>query len=41
MILLLPWSILYRYRLGTVRRQARGWVALINVWGSGVSATIL
>ncbi len=39
-LLLLPWSIRQRYRAGTARRQARGWVALVNVWGIGISAAI-
>ena len=40
-MLLLPWSIRQRYRAGTARRQARGWIASINVWGIGISAVIL
>ena len=40
-VVLLPWSILQRYRAGTARRRARGWVALINLWGIGLSAAIL
>ncbi len=38
MMLLLPWSIFQRYRAGTARRLARGWVALLNVFGIGFSA---
>jgi hypothetical protein len=39
-VLLLPWSILQRYRAGTARRRARSWVALLNVFGIAVSAGI-
>ena len=37
-ILLLPLSILQRYRVGTRRQQARGWLIGINAVGMGVSA---
>lgn len=39
-VLLLPWSVLQRYRAGTARRRARIWVALLNVLGMGLSAGI-
>ena len=38
-IALIPFSILQRFRVGTRRRQARGWVALLNliaIWFSTV-----
>jgi hypothetical protein len=31
-------SLALRYRAGTARRQARGWVASLNVWMTGFSA---
>ena len=37
----LPLSIIQRYRLGTSRRLARGWVAAINFFGMVTSALIL
>lgn len=40
LIALMPLSILLRYRAGTARRQARGWVATINVLGIAVSAAL-
>jgi len=30
-VVLVPWSILQRYRAGVARRPARGWVAMVNV----------
>ncbi|HEX8313081.1 MAG TPA: hypothetical protein VF614_17280 [Chthoniobacteraceae bacterium] len=39
-VLIAPWTILQRYRAGTARRLARGWVALINAVGLSVSAGI-
>jgi hypothetical protein len=39
--LMLPVSLVLRYRAGTARRQARGWVAAINVTAVGVSAALL
>jgi hypothetical protein len=30
-IILMPVSLVIRYRVGTARRQARGWVAMLNV----------
>jgi hypothetical protein len=40
-VLSLPFSIIQRYRMGTSRRLARGWVVTINFFGIVVSAGIL
>jgi hypothetical protein len=40
-VLSLPFSIIQRYRMGTSRRLARGWVVKINFFGIVVSAGIL
>jgi len=37
-IVLLPLSIVQRYRVGTARRPARAWLATLNTMGFGVSA---
>jgi hypothetical protein len=37
---LLPFSLVLRYRASTARRQARGWVAAINVVAFSLSATL-
>jgi hypothetical protein len=39
-ILLIPVSLLIRYRAGTARRQARGWVATLNLAGLAVSTLL-
>ena len=39
-VLIVPWSIVQRYRAGTSRRMARAWVALINFFGVGFSAGV-
>ena len=39
-VLILPWSIVQRYRAGTSRRLARAWVALLNFVGIGFSAAV-
>ncbi len=39
-VVLLPLSIVQRYRVGTARRPARAWVATLNVVGFGVSGVI-
>lgn len=39
-IALLPLSLVLRYRAGTARRLARGWVATLNVAGIAFSATL-
>ena len=40
-IALIPVSIVQRYRMGTSRRLARGWVASLNVAGLAVSVLLL
>ena len=37
-ILLLPFSLLRRYRVGTSRQQARGWLIALNAIGFGLSS---
>src|SRR5687767_3020053 len=37
-ILLLPFSMLRRYRVGTSRQQARGWLIAMNAIGFGLSS---
>ena len=37
----LPFAIIFRYRQGTKRRRARAWIASINTFATGLSATIL
>ena len=39
-ILLVPVSLFIRYRAGTARRQARGWVTTLNVVGLAVSTLL-
>jgi hypothetical protein len=39
-VVLLPLSIIQRYRVGTARRPARAWVATLNVAGFTLSAGI-
>jgi hypothetical protein len=38
--LMVPFSIVQRYRAGTARRLARGWVAMVNVLAIAVSITL-
>lgn len=38
--LLIPLSLILRYRAGTARRQARGWIAAINVIATLISTFI-
>jgi hypothetical protein len=38
---LAPLSLVLRYRAGTARRMARGWVATLNVVAVGLSAALL
>lgn len=38
MVAFVPVSLVLRYRASTARRQARGWIAAINVVGIGISA---
>lgn len=40
-IALMPLSLVMRYRAGTARRRARGWVAAVNLVGIGLSAILL
>ena len=40
-LILLPLSIVQRYRVGTARRPARAWVANLNVVGFAVSALMI
>jgi hypothetical protein len=37
-ILLTPLMVVQRYRLGTARRRARGWIATLNVAGLAISS---
>ena len=37
---LMPVSLVLRYRAGTARRQARGWVAMVNVVGLAISTSL-
>lgn len=37
-MLLVPFSIIQRYRVGTRRQQARGWLIGLNLFGMGLSA---
>ena len=39
-ILLLPFSLIQRYRVGTRRQQARGWMIVLNLFGIGMSAAM-
>jgi hypothetical protein len=39
-IVLVPLSLVLRYRAGTARRQARGWVATLNLVGLAVSTSL-
>jgi hypothetical protein len=36
-IVLMPFTLVQRYRVGSSRRRARGWVAALNVLGLGLS----
>ena len=38
---LMPLALVQRYRMGTARRQARGWIATLNVVMIGLSAALL
>jgi hypothetical protein len=40
LLALMPVSLVLRYRASTARRQARGWMAAINVVGFGISAAL-
>jgi hypothetical protein len=39
-LLLMPLSLVLRYRAGTARRRARGWVAALNIAGLVLSVTL-
>ena len=39
-ILLIPFSLIQRYRVGTRRQQARGWVIALNLFGIALSAAM-
>ena len=39
-VFLIPLSLVLRYRAGTARRRARGWVAAINIFGLVVSVVL-
>jgi hypothetical protein len=41
LVVLMPLSLVQRYRVGTSRRRARGWVATINFGGMALSAMVL
>jgi hypothetical protein len=40
LVALVPLSLFLRYRASTARRQARGWIAAVNVVAIGISAAI-
>jgi len=40
-IVLMPLTLVQRYRVGTSRRQARGWLAVVNAAGFALSALML
>ena len=40
-IVLIPVGLLRRYRVGTSRQRARGWLATINIAGLAISAILL
>ena len=40
MIVLLPISLIQRYRVGTSRQRARGWLAAVNLVGLAISAVL-
>jgi hypothetical protein len=39
-IALVPLAIVQRYRIGTSRQRARGWIATLNLVGFGISTTL-
>ena len=39
-IALMPLALVFRYRAGTARRQARGWVATVNLAGLAISTSL-
>ena len=38
---LTPLTLFFRYRAATARRQARGWIATVNVVGLALSVVLL
>jgi hypothetical protein len=40
LVALMPLSLVQRYRMGTSRRRARGWLATINFFGMVLSVTL-
>ncbi|HEY0594105.1 MAG TPA: DUF1453 domain-containing protein, partial [Thermoanaerobaculia bacterium] len=40
-VLSVPFAIVQRYRAGTARRPARGWIAAINLVAASISAGLL
>jgi len=40
LVLIVPFSVIQRYRTGTARRPARGWVAALNFFGMMLSAVL-
>ena len=40
LVALIPLSLVQRYRMGTSRQRARGWLASINVFGIALSALL-
>jgi hypothetical protein len=41
MVVLIPLSLVQRYRMGTSRQRARGWIAAINAAGIALSALLV
>ena len=39
-VVLVPVSLVLRYRAGTARRQARGWIAILNLIGLAISTLL-
>jgi hypothetical protein len=39
-LLLVPVSLVLRYRAGTARREARGWIAILNLIGLAISTLL-
>jgi hypothetical protein len=39
-MVLMPFTLVHRYRMGSARRRARGWLASLNVTGLALSTTL-
>jgi hypothetical protein len=39
-MVLMPFTLVHRYRMGSARRRARGWLASLNVIGLALSTTL-